>query len=576
MSRPNLITSPSSSLCKGAVLALFLSGAGSAGALELKSLVPAKGAKGQCLDTPLRMVLSGKPVLNWNGSVRIRNLGTNAVVHTWAVTSNPGDPQTNTAVGGSWPWKDSVGTTKRNVWPVVVDSLPEYLAEVRVPQHLLLPNTQYQVEVDGGVLKGADGSAFAGVAAGAWTFTTGTKPASKSQVVVAEDNSGDVCSVQGGLDLVPSNSKTPVQVLVKPGYYREMVAAKGKNNLRLYGAGVSKTFLRYMNCNNLNTTGSSDRNLALLGGSGMHLRGMSIVNTVSVTGGQAEALYLQGDSIVVADVFLHSFQDTWLNTGGRVYVQDATIEGSVDFIWGYSPVFFKRTSLVMNRTGAVVVQPRNTTTHGYVFDSCILSANATGYSGSHFARDAGASYAQGEVMFLHTTIRNGSFLAAAPWTINSTTDSSKLRFCEYQSRDQNGNLIAITNAQRKRLQCSADSASKHASPVFVLDGWTPSVPSLASVLALFGGTTGLREVPSAKVAAARMVRTSVGMELDIPGAGLATVREILPNGSAHVLFQCMAPCRERVESRSHTPAWLEIVQPAGRQVIPNLPQGTVR
>jgi len=556
---------------RGFTLALALiTWAGAAHALSVRSVYPAKGATGQCLDTPLRMVLSGKGVLNWSGSVRIRDLTHSLVVHTWSITSNPGDPQT-TSVGAAWPWQDSVGYTLRNVWPVVVDSIPEYLAEVRVPQHLLQPNTQYQVEVDAGVLKGSDGSAFSGVAAGAWTFTTRAKPASKSQVVVAGDNSGDVCSVQGGIDLVPSNSKTDVQVLVKAGYYREMVAAKNKNNLRLYGAGTGKTFLRYCNNNNLNTTGSSVRNPVLLGGNNLQLRALSIVNTTSVTGGQAEALYLQGDSIVVADVFLHSFQDTWLNTGGRVYVLDATIEGSVDFIWGYSPVFFKKTTLVFNRTGSVVVQPRNTTTHGYVFDSCTLKAQTTGYTGCNFARDAGASYATGEVMFLHTTIENGSFLDAAPWTINSTTDSSKLRFCEYQSRDQTGALISITNAQRKRLQCSADTATNHAKPAFVLDGWTPSFPSLASVLSIVGGTTRIAEAFTFRSGEARLVRDGGALALDISAPGPAVVREILPNGSSRVLFQCVAPCRERLDSRAATPSWIEVVQRARRTVLAAAP-----
>jgi pectin methylesterase-like acyl-CoA thioesterase len=538
-------------------------------ALSVKSFYPANGAASQCLDTPLRMVLSGNAVMNWNGSVRIRNVATNAVVQTWTVTSNPGDPQT-TSVGANWPWKDSVGYTYRNVWPVVLDSIPEYLAEIRVGQHLLQPDTKYQVEVDGGVLKGFDGSAFSGVAAGAWVFTTKAKPSTKSQVVVAQDNSGDVCSVQAGLDLVPSSSKTAVQVLVKPGYYREMLAARNKDNLRLYGAGVGNTFVRYMNCNNLNTNGSSERNLALLGGNGMQIRALSIINTVSVTGGQAEAFYLQGDTNVVADVFLHSFQDTWLNTGGRVYVQDATLEGSVDFIWGYNPVFFKRCTLVVNRTGGVVVQPRNTNTHGYVFDSCRLSAFSSGYSGCHFARDGGSSYAAGEVMYLHTTIVNGGFLATSPWTINATTDSSTLRFCEYQSKDQNGNLIPITDAQRKRLQCASDSATQHANPSFVLSGWTPSVPTLASVLALFGGSTMIQGSSSpVPLASARLVRDGGGVQLEIVNPGPATVREILPNGSNRVLFQCMAPCNERVERNGDVPGWLEIVQPGKRSVISN-------
>jgi len=535
-------------------------------ALSVKSFYPAKGATGQCLDTPLRMVLSGKPAMGWNGSIRIRDLTNSKVVHTWSVTSNPGDPQT-TSVGASWPWQDSVGHTKRNVWPVVLDSLPEFVAEVRVPAHLLQVNTQYQIEVDAGVLKGTDGSAFDGVAAGAWTFTTlKTKPASKTSLVVAQDNSGDACSIQGGIELAPSGSKSPVQILVKPGYYREMVAAKNKNNLRLYGAGVGKTFLRYLNCNNLNTTGSSDRNLMVLSGNGNHIRAMSIINTVSVTGGQAEALYLQGDTNVVADVFLHSFQDTWLNSYGRAYVQDATIEGSVDFIWGYNPVFFKRCTLTINRTGGVIVQPRNTTTHGYVFDSCTIKAFASGYTGVHFARDAGASYANGEAMFLHSTIVNGTFFDASPWTINSTTDSSKLGFCEYQSKDQNGSLISITGTQRKRLQCSADTATQHAKPSFVFGGWTPTVPSLSSVLALFATSSvepAMRTVPPG----AFLRRTATGQELTLTNSGNAVVREIRPDGRVRELFRCEGACTREYRPLEGGVAWVEILQGNDRTVL---------
>jgi|GEM_PF-2111665 len=455
-------------------------------ALTATSLFPVSGSTGLCLDAPLRIHFDQRPAMNWGGSIRIRNLENNIVVKTWDLSTNPGDPQT-TDVSPNWPWKDSVGYTQRNVWPLVLDSVPGNLAQVRIPQHLLQPNTQYQVEVDGSVLKGADGSAFSGIAAGAWTFTTGNAPTSKSTIIVADDNSGDVCSIERGIELVPSNSKTPVQVLVRAGYYREMIAAKSKSQLQLYGAGTDQTFIRYFNSNNLNDNGSAYRNMVILQGNQMSLRALSLTNTVNVAGGQAEALYLQGDSNIVADVFLHSFQDTWLNNGGRAYVQDATIEGSVDFIWGYSPVFFKRTTLVMNRTGSVIVQPRNDDLHhGYVFDSCTIKADKNGYSGSHFARDAGASYAYGEVMFLHTRIENGTFLAPAPWTINATTDSTKLRFCEYQSMDAAGSLLTISGTQRQRLQCSADSVTAHAQPSFVLSGWTPNVPSLASILALTG------------------------------------------------------------------------------------------
>jgi len=534
-------------------------------ALTVTRMYPAHNATGQCLDTPLRLVFSGKPAMNWSGAVRIRNLGTNSVVHTWTLSSNPGD--VTTTIMSSWPWQDSVGPTKRNVWPVVIDSVPEYLAEIRVPQHLLQPSTKYQVEVDGGVLKGADGSAFAGVAAGSWIFTTKARPASKSSVLVADDNSGDVCSIQGGLDLVPSGSASAVQVLVRAGYYRRDFAAQKKNNLQLYGEGSAKTVVRYLNSNNLNNAGSLYRNVAYLAGSSMSIRALSIVNTVDVAGAQAEALFLQGDKNVVADVLLHSFQDTWLSKDGASYVQDATLEGSVDFIWGYSPTFFKRSILVVNRTDGVVLQPRNVQgQHGFVFDSCTLKAWKSGYANVEFARDGGAGYAYGETMFLHTKIVSGSFLSAFPWTINSGTDASTLRFCEYLSRDENDQLLSIANTQRKSYQCNADSAAKHTSPAFVL-GWSPSVPSLASVLAAFPQPTGAQRVhPTA--AAVRLRALSDGaFEVEIAAPGPVAAREILPDGRTRALFQAIGPCRRAWIPTTAALSWIEIVGPQGRQVL---------
>jgi hypothetical protein len=103
-----------------AVLALLLGAWSPSAALSIKRLCPADGATGQCLDTLLRMVLSGKPVHAWNGSIRIRNLATGAVVKTWEVTRNPGDPN-RASVAAAWPWKDDVGGAVRNVWPVAVD-----------------------------------------------------------------------------------------------------------------------------------------------------------------------------------------------------------------------------------------------------------------------------------------------------------------------------------------------------------------------------------------------------------------------------------------------------------------------
>lgn len=502
-----------------------------ASALNVTRLQPANGAAGLCLDTPLRMELSGKARMNWSGSIRIRDLETNTVVKTWAITRNPGDPDV-ASVHADWPWKDAVGPQTRNIWPVFLDSLPGPLAEIRLPQRLLQPDTRYQVEVDGGILAGADGSPFPGIAAGAWTFTTGARPATKSRVIVAADNSGDACSIQGGIDLVPSGSRTPVQVLVLPGYYREMVSAARKDRLQLFGAGAERTFIRYRNSNNLNA-GTPLRNLVSLEGDGMQIRGLSFINTIGVDGTQAEALHIQGDTNLVADVVLRSHQDTWLNTGGRVYVQDAAIEGSVDFIWGYSPAYFKRCRLAFTRSGSVIVQPRNPSgTRGYVFEGCTLRAAAAAFTGSYFARDGGPGHAFGEAVFLNTTV-DGGILAASPWLIDARTDAATLNFCEYRSRHPDGSLIAIQDLQRRNRQCSAEMARQFSDPAYVLGGWNPAPQPFASVLAGFPAAVATaRAAPPPRPAKTRPVFSRGAWEWRSPGTGRSRVRRILPDGSA--------------------------------------------
>jgi len=48
-------------------------------------------------------------------------------------------------------------------------------------------------------------------------------PAAPDSLVVALDNPGDFCSVQGSIDAIPAANATPVKVTLKNGTYREIV-----------------------------------------------------------------------------------------------------------------------------------------------------------------------------------------------------------------------------------------------------------------------------------------------------------------------------------------------------------------
>ncbi len=448
--------------------------------IEITSLYPRNQATNQCIDTPLRAILSGPATLNWSGEVRITNLNTGTVIHRWNLNQNPPNPLEG-AVAANWPYKDSVGHTQRNVWPLVIDSIPDNLVEIRVPHNLLKPGVRYQIEMEPGTIQGKDGSSFSGISSGEWTFSTRLQlPTPSSSITVAQDNSADVCSIQGGLDLIEEDNSGPSYLWIKSGYYREMAAQKGKNNIYLYGTGANQSFIRYYNSNHLNE-GTSYRNVLHLEGNEIHIRALSLTNTVTVTGSQAEALFLVSDKAVVTDVIINSHQDSWHNKNGRVYVENSTINGSVDFIWGYSPAFFNNCILGFTRKSSVVVMPRNdASTHGYVFNQCILKALRPEYTDNKFARDAGTNYPDGEVVWLNTQIE-GNIMASSPWTINSGMDVNRLNFCEYKSTDANGNLI-IPQGQRQSHQCSDALAESYSKAENVLDGWTPEFLPIEDVL----------------------------------------------------------------------------------------------
>lgn len=128
------------------------------------------------------------------------------------------------------------------------------------------------------------------------------------------------------------------------------------------------------------------------------LSGLTIVNTASDENvanggrgvGQAVALHVDGDRIVVRDCTIRSYQDTLYTTqsGGmrpngelpterncRQYFENCRIEGSVDFIFGHSTALFENCDLVLRIAGVVTAaatpegQP-----FGYVMHKCRISA----------------------------------------------------------------------------------------------------------------------------------------------------------------------------------------------------------
>jgi pectinesterase len=314
---------------------------------------------------------------------------------------------------------------------------------------------------------------------------------------VAADGSGTHVTVQAAIDAVPaaSTGSARTYILVKPGTYRELVCAKDKAPITLYGADADAGRVTLVNGNyngkaktaNVDSANPCNPNLsgATYGTSGsasvaiyshdFHAKNLSFANDAmkDVVGGagypagasgssgaQGVALMTQGDRLVFENVRVLGNQDTLYvktpNTGtvSRAYFKGCHVEGDVDFIFGRgTAVLDGCTAHFVSRRlpagqGTTMIAPSTSPNHAYGFllVNATLSADAATQPGTIAlgrAWDEGVasgSYVAGTSPNGQLLIRNstlGSHIRAAnPWdksTSGREYSDTGNRFAEHRN-----------------------------------------------------------------------------------------------------------------------------------------------
>jgi pectin methylesterase-like acyl-CoA thioesterase len=131
--------------------------------------------------------------------------------------------------------------------------------------------------------------------------------------------------------------------------------------------------------------------------SGLAMYNIDFVNTYPQTSNTAAlAADFYGANIAAYGCSFIGFQDTLLANKGTQVFSNCYVEGSVDFIWGFSTAYFHQCMIVSNTPGAcIAAQSRATasTVGGYVFDSCMVTSGPT-YGGSSGTTYLGRPYSQ--------------------------------------------------------------------------------------------------------------------------------------------------------------------------------------
>lgn len=259
--------------------------------------------------------------------------------------------------------------------------------------------------------------------------------------VVAKDGSGDFFTVQEAISAVPDFRKgARTTILIRAGVYKEkLIIPESKINVSLIGQdGAVITYDDYASKKNIfgeekSTSGSSS---CYIYAPDFYAENITFENSSGAVG-QAVACFVSGDRVVFRNCRFLGFQDTLYTYGkqSRQYYENCYIEGTVDFIFGWSTAVFNRCTIHSKGNGYLTAPSTNQgQPNGYVFYDCNLTADQT--AGKVYLSRPWRPYAQ--AVFIQCNM--GAHITPQGWNNWGKKKNEKTVFyAEYQSTGEGAN-----------------------------------------------------------------------------------------------------------------------------------------
>lgn len=210
-------------------------------------------------------------------------------------------------------------------------------------------------------------------------------PSHKYDFVVALDGSGDFTTVQAAINAVPDYRKNPTTIFIRNSVYKEkLILPASKTNVKFIGEDWGKTILTYDDFaskknrfgEEIGTTGSTS---FFVFGDGFRAENLTFENSSGPVG-QAVAVRVDGDQVVFEHCRFLGFQDTLYPHGerSRQYYKDCYIEGTTDFIFGWSTAVFENCTIFCKQGGHYVTAASTPegNPYGFVFINCKITGDA--------------------------------------------------------------------------------------------------------------------------------------------------------------------------------------------------------
>ncbi|OJJ96679.1 hypothetical protein ASPACDRAFT_34479, partial [Aspergillus aculeatus ATCC 16872] len=276
---------------------------------------------------------------------------------------------------------------------------------------------------------------------------TSAAATSTSTFVVSQNaTTGQYRNVTAAIAALPSDGKA-YTIYILAGTYTEQISITRSGKVTLRGEtsfenDYTQNLVTIEFSNGELTSAGKDESTPVINakktdGTGLALYNINFQNTYPQTSNTAAlAADFYGTNMAAYGCSFIGFQDTLLANKGTQVFSNCYIEGSIDYIWGYSTAYFHQCYIATNTPGAcIAAQSRSSSTAsgGYVFDTCYVTYTST-YGSTYGKSYLGRPYSEYSIAVYMNSYLD-KHINAAGWEQWSTSspNTAYVTFGEYNN-----------------------------------------------------------------------------------------------------------------------------------------------
>ncbi|KAJ5733416.1 Pectinesterase catalytic [Penicillium malachiteum] len=288
-------------------------------------------------------------------------------------------------------------------------------------------------------------SGFVTVVSSSATTTSSVASSSTTSTFVVNPTAGPYKNITAAIAALPSDGEE-YTIYIMSGTYNEQISItrSGKTILRgetTYENDYTQNTVTVAYSDGVSTSADEDETTPVVNaknsdGKGLALYNINFQNTYPQT---ASTAALAADFYGTVQSYGCSFigyQDTLLANKGTQVFSNCYIEGSIDYIWGFSTAYFYQSVIATNTAGACIAamsRSSDTATGGYVFDSCVVTYTST-YGTTYEDTWLGRPYSEySRVVYMNSYL--DQHISPAGWHVwsTSTPQTDYVTFGEYNN-----------------------------------------------------------------------------------------------------------------------------------------------